>query len=248
MTPVAEIERAALRVCFGAEATATDLQMLGDERVWRVYREMARKRLREECQLGLKRTLAAAGEVAFERAFVAHLAEDPPRVRYFRGIVPAFARSAAPRFRADPTVPPYAADLCAWEGALWEVGDLDDRAPGPAPVEFGFDRAPVLAPALRLLHFAHAVHEAPDASGAYAARETYLCVHRRAEDRAPRTWTLDPVMHALMVRFERGTEPIAAAIQAVAQARGISVDGHFVDGLCTVLADFLERGVILGSR
>lgn len=247
MTPIAEVERAAVRVCFGTEASREDLRVLGDERIWRVYRDMVRKRLREECGLGLKRTAAAAGE-AFERAFVAHLAENPPRTRFFREIVMTFAASAGPRFRADTALPAYVADLCAWEAALWEVGDLDDRVPAPVPLEFAFDRVPVLAPALRLLRLGHAVHEKPDASGGYAVRETHLCVHRRAEDRSARTWTLDPVMHALLVRFGRGGETVTDAIQHVTRERGVAVDQRFVDGLCTVLADFLERGVLLGSR
>lgn len=247
MTPVAEIERAAARVCFGVEPSGEDLRLLGDERIWRIYRDMVRKRLREECGLGLKRTAEAAGE-AFDRAFVAHLAEDPPRTRFFREIVTSFAASAVPRFRADASLPAYVADLCVWEAALWEVGDLDDRASAVTPVEFAFDRVPVLAPALRLLQLDHAVHEKPAAGGGYAARPTYLCLHRRTEERSARTWTLDAVTHALLVRFERGAETVTDAIQHVARDRGVAVDQRFVDGLCTVLADFLERGVLLGSR
>ena len=246
MTAVVDIERAVVRVCFGVEPASEDLRLLGDERVWRIYREMVRKRLWEECRLGLRRTAEAAG-AAFDRVFVAHLAEEPPRTRFFREIVPGFARSAESRFRADASLPAYLADLCAWEAALWEVGDLSDRTDA-APVEFAFDRVPVLSPTARLLHLRHAVHETPATGGGYAARDAYLCVHRRADDDRASTWTLAPVTHALLARFERGADTVTAAIQNVAAERGIAVDPGFIDGLCTVLADFLDRGVILGSR
>ncbi len=244
---VVDIERAVVRVCFAPDAPEDDLLLLGDARVWRIYRDMVRKRLREECRRGLRRTLRAAGSEAFERAFVAHLADEQPRTRLFREIVTSFARSAAPRFRADATLPAYVADLCEWEAALWEVSDLDDRVE-PAPGEFAFDKVAVIAPATRLLALGHAVHEKPSGEGGFPAREVYLCVHRRADERRASTWTLTPVMYAVMLRLAHGGDTVSDAIKHVALERGIAVDQCFLDGLCTVLADFLERGLLLGSR
>jgi hypothetical protein len=241
-----DLQRRAVEVCFGPEPQPEQLAALGDARVWRIYREAVRKRLRSELHFALKRTRAATGEAAFEAAYAAFLAGAPPRTRFFHAVVAAFAEHAAPRFAADASVPAYAADLCAYEAALWTVSDLPDLD-AAAPAEFAFDREPVLAPALRLIALRHPVHEAP-VEGAYAAREVWLCVHRRPEEKKARTWTCNAVAFELLQRFTRGGETVAQAVQQVAARRAIAVDQAFVDGLCTVLADFIDRGVILGGR
>lgn len=245
--PLVEIERAVVRTCFAPEASALDLRALGDERAWGIYRELVRTRLLGEYRQALPRTARAAGAEAFERVFAAHLAEDPPRTRFFREVVLCFARSALQHFRADASLPAYLGDLCAWEAARWEVGDLDDRVE-PGPGEFAFDRPAALAPAMRLLCVAYAVHEPPGADGAYVPRELCLCVHRRAEERRVRTWVLAPLGYALLERLARGTEPVSEAIRAVAVETGSEPDARFVDRACGMLADFLERGFVLGAR
>jgi hypothetical protein len=75
-----------------------------------------------------------------------------------------------------------------------------------------------------------------------------LCVYRRPEDKAARTFVLNPTLHALMVALEPGELTLTQAVQRVAQARKLRVDQPFIDGLCTVLADFSERGLLLGSK
>jgi hypothetical protein len=241
-----DLEREVVELCFGPEPSAEQCRRLGDERIWRIYRDSIRNRLRSELKFALKRTHAAAG-AAFERAFAQFLQEAPPRTRYFHGVVGCFAESARAFFTREPGVPAYLADLCAYEAALWAVSDLPDAAPAGLD-EFAFDREPVLAPALELLALGHAVHAAPDAHGNYAHGDVYLCVHRRAEEKKARTWSVNAVTFDLMHRFRRGGESVTTALQQVAAQRGIALDEPFIDGLCTVLSDFIERGVILGVR
>jgi hypothetical protein len=245
-----DLQRRAVEVCFGPEPRPEQLQALGDERIWRFYREAVRKRLRSELHFAFKRTRAVTGD-AFERAYESFLHGAPPRTRFFHAVVGCFAESAAPQFARDPALPAFTADLCAYEAALWTVSDLPDTDVVPAG-EFAFDREPVLAPALRLLALGHAVHEADGAhlvrDDAYPAREVYLCVHRRPEEKKARTWTCNAVMFELMQRFARGGETVAQAVEQVAARRAIAVDEAFIDGLCTVLADFIDHGVILGGR
>lgn len=245
--PLLEIERAVVRTCFASEPSRDDLSALGDERIWGIYREMVRARLLGECRQALPRTARAAGADAFERAFAAHLAQDPPRTRFFREVVLCFARSAIPTFRTDASLSAYVADLCEWEAARWEVGDLDDRVE-PTPGEFAFDKAAVLAPALRLLRLGHAVHEKPAEDGGYPPRAVHLCVHRRADARVVRTWSVAPLGAALLERLVRGDESVSDSVRAVAAARGVEPDARFVDEACGMLAGFLERGFILGAR
>ena len=240
-----DVQRSAVELCFGDEPSAEQCDRVGDERIWRIYRDSVRNRLRSELKVAFKRTHPAAGD-AFERAFGSFLREAPPRTRFFHAVVGSFAEVAVPWFSADRDLPAFVADLCAYEAALWTVGDLPDTAP-EVTREFAFDRTPVLAPALRLLALRHAVHDRPLADGSYPERATYLCVHRRPEHKKARTWTLNAVTYQLMQRLSRG-ETVAAAVQGVAEQQSIALDAAFVDGLCTVLADFIERGVILGAR
>lgn len=241
-----DLEREVVELCFGPEPSAEQCRRLGDERIWRIYRESIRNRLRSELKFALKRTHAAAGE-AFERAFAQFLQDAPPRTRYFHAVVGDFAQSACAFFAREPGMPVYLADLCAYEAALWAVSDLPDAVPAGLD-QFAFDREPVLAPALALLALGHAVHAAPDAHGNYARGDVYLCVHRRAADKKARTWSVNAVTYDLMQRFRRGGENVTTALQHVAAQRAITIDEPFVDGLCTVLSDFIERGVILGVR
>ena len=45
-----------------------------------------------------------------------------------------------------------------------------------------------------------------------------------------------------------GDRTMTEAVQAVAQARGTAIDARFIDGLSSLLEDFLGRGILLGSR
>lgn len=241
-----DLEREVVELCFGPEPSAEQCRRIGDERIWRIYRESIRNRLRSELKFALKRTHAEAGE-AFERAFAQFLQEAPPRTRYFHAVVGCFADSARAFFAREPGVPAHLADLCAYEAALWAVSDLPDASPSGLD-EFSFDREPVLAPALALLALGHAVHAAPDVNGDYARGEVYLCVHRRADEKKARTWSVNAVTFDLMGHFQRGGQSVTTALQQVAAQRAIALDEPFIDGLCTVLSDFIERGVILGVR
>lgn len=242
-----DLQRSVVEVCFGLEPRAEQLAALGNERIFRIYRDAIRKRLRAELGVAFKRTFATAGEAAVERAFAHFLDDSPPRTRFFHAVVGSFAQSAVPFFEREPGLPSHVADLCAYEAALWAVADLPDSL-SEQVLEFGFDKQAVLAPALRLLALRHAVHVTPEPELGYAPGAYYLCVHRRPEEKRARPWTLNAVSFELMQRFVTDGTTVAEAVQQVAALRGIAVDQNFLDGLCTVLADFIERGVILGGR
>jgi hypothetical protein len=241
-----DLQRAVVEVCFGAEPRKEQLAELGNERIFGIYRDAVRSRLRAELGIAFKRTFAAVGADAVERAFSRFLSSDPPRTRFFHAVAGSFAASAVPFFASEPDLPPYVADLCAYEAALWAVSDLPDHVTEPL-VELGFDTAPVLSPALRLLSLRHAVHVEPTDAG-YALGEHYLLVHRPPHENRGKPWTLNAVTHDLMQRLFEGGDTLANAVQQVAVQRGFVVDEKFLDGLCTVLADFVDRGVILGGR
>jgi hypothetical protein len=238
-----DLERAILAVCFRAEPPAALLEELGDRDRWLIYREMVRDRLARELRVALPRTCALIGESLIEHEFTAYLELDPPRTRYFRGVVAAFVQSARSRWLTAGSIPAAAIDLASYELALWEVGDL--AVSRRELQEFSFDRAPAVSQALRLLHVQHAVHLPADCGA--EPGEYFLCVHRR-DDRAPvRTWTLTASTFELLSHFSAGQASASAIVRRLAAARGASIDAHYVDALCATLAQFLELGIVLGS-
>jgi hypothetical protein len=242
-----DLQREVVATCFGPEPNAEQLAALGDARVWGLYRRMVRNRIRTELKTAFRRSYAALGREPFERLLDGYLQQSPPRTRFFYTLPSEFAQHVLPALRGGHGVVAYAADLLAYEAAQRAVGDMLDTLPD-APGEFAFDKRPVFAPALQLLALEHAVDKPPGKDGGYERTPTYLCVYRRAEDKKPRLWRLNPVMFALMERFAGTQESVQDAIKQVAKERGLVLDAAFVDGLCTVLADFIERGVILGGR
>lgn len=244
---LSELQAQIVDLCFEREADPRSLGSLPDAKVWHIYREMVRRRLRGEIHFAFKRTRQALGDAKLDPLIEHHLASDPPRTRFFREVVLEFATAALPRLRELEGAPAWAADLMRFEAARWEVSDLEGPR-GPAPAEFAFDRVPVLSPALRLLQVEYAVQRKASADGSYAVEAQGLCLHR-ATDAAPvRVWTLNPVTYDLMLCFERREQTVSDAIKEVADARAFQVDDKFLEGLCSVLADFMERGILLGSQ
>jgi hypothetical protein len=238
-----DVERAILAICFRAEPPEPLLAELGDRDRWLIYREMVRDRLWREIRVALPRTCELLGETLLAREFNAFLELDPPRTRYFRGVVSAFVASALPRWRADASMAfaPAAIDLVGYELARWEVADL--VAGGAAPQEFSFDRIPVLSPALRLLHVEHAVQRGHGTE----VGEHFLCVHRRDDRASVRTWILTARTFELLARFVAADASVSAIVRDLAAARGGIVDAGYVDALCATLAQFIEVGIVLGS-
>lgn len=241
-----DVERAVLSVCFAAEPPAACLKLLGEPERWLLYRELTRDRLWREIGVALPRTAAAVGEPVMQRAFVAHLDRDPPRTRYFREIVGAFADSTRRRWERSGETPSFAVDLLRYEAALWDVADLEARAAEPVR-EFAFDRVPVLTPALRLLELEHAVHTSGGRDG-YPRGRYYLAVQRDAEQSRPRTWSFNQTTHVLLADFARGEITATESVQRVATALGRQLTPQFVERLCESLAQWIEVGILVGSR
>jgi hypothetical protein len=242
-----DVERAVLSVCFEAEPPEAALRSLGEPERWLLYRELTRERLLREIQFALPRTCAALGDALLQRAFVAHLDRDPPRTRFFRDIVLAFATSARQSLEGEACLPSHLFDLLRYEATLWEVNDLEPAAPGGVE-EFSFDKVPVLTPALRLLEVDHAVHMLSDAPGSCGPGRFWLCVQLDPEDAHSRTWSFNRTSFELLAEFRRGERSAADGVQHVASALGRRVTPQFVDHLCESLAQWIEVGIVVGSR
>lgn len=244
---LSEVQRAFLSICFDPVPARADLDMLSGERQrWLVYRDMVRARLRDMAAVGLPRTRKTLGEARFDRAFTRYLAEDPPRSRYIRDVVPHFVCHATRAWEGDAELPAHLPDLARYEAAKWVVADEEE--PTAAATEFDFDKPAVFTPAHRLLRLRHAVHRAEDDPRFAEPVPIQLLVYRRKDGKRAHTWSCNAVTADLIERWAAGEQTVSEAIRTVAEQRGLVVDQRFLDGLCTVLADFIERGIVLGSR
>jgi hypothetical protein len=234
-------------VCFEAEPPEAALRSLGEPERWLLYRELTRERLLREIQFALPRTCAALGDATLQRAFVTHLDRDPPRTRFFRDIVLAFAASARQTLEGEPGLASHVFDLLRYEATLWEVSDLEAAASGGIE-EFSFDKVPVVTPAIRLLEVDHAVHMPADAPGSCAPGKFWLCVQLDPEDARSRTWSFNHTSFELLAEFQRAERTAADGVQHVASRLGRRVTPQFVDHLCESLAQWIEVGIVVGSR
>lgn len=238
-----DVERRFVRVCFAKEPREDDLTALGGMRDrWLVYRHMVRARLRGMIANALVRTVAALGEEAWNAWFDRWLDEAPPRTRYIREIVPELLDYCLPRWERDPSVPPWMIELAKLEVTRWEVGYTD--AEPPEAGELAFEKVPVLSPAVHVLRFAHPVHEKHET---YAENPTWLCVYRRADDKTA-VWAIDAFTAGILESFAAGDRTITDTVKSVAAQLEIPLDEKLVQRIGTVLAELVQRGILLGAR
>jgi len=218
------------------------LAVLGQRREWLVYRELVRERLLREIKVALPRTAALCTPAVLEATFVWQLERQPPRTRYFREVVRAFVDGALARWAEDASLHPACRDMARYELALWDVSDLPAR-PGDPVQEFAFDRVPVVSGALALLEVEHGVHLPDCPPGKH-----YLCVHRQHDDERPRPYRLTRPTYDLLTQLCAGERSVSESVRQLAAAAGARIDAAYLDALCATLAQFIEVGIVLGSR
>jgi hypothetical protein len=245
--PLQERQRAITRICFAQEPPEDDLQKLGARDRWLLYRDLVRDRLRNMVKIALPRTVETIGERQFGRAFDAWLGEAPPRTRYIRDVVPEFVQFAVPRFRDEGKVRPWAGDLARYESACWQVRYAEDPDRSTL-VDFDFDKVPVLNPALQVLRLDYPVHKKQKVGARYKQNPVNVCVYRDDSTFKPETWVLNDFAAELVRSWGSGEQTVTESVKQVAQARGTSIDQAFLEKLSSMLADFLRRGMVLGSR
>lgn len=237
-----DLQRAVLRVCTATEPDAEDLRQLGDRKRFLLYREMVRDRLFDIVGKALPRTKEALG-ADLAKLGASWLAEAPPTTPYFREVVEQFCDHAIPRLAGDASRPPWLADLVTFERAVWEVGYAAQANDVPV-VDFEFEKPMALSTTHRRIVLSHGVHEAAP----YAPGAIRLVVYRRRDVPVAAWRSVNDVTAALFDEWAKGDGGANEAVRKVAAARGIGIDQRFLEGLGGVVADFLEAGVILGSR
>jgi hypothetical protein len=74
-----------------------------------------------------------------------------------------------------------------------------------------------------------------------------LCLYRDASSYDVRVLSLTPVTAVLLQYMAQGNHSLTHCAQQAAAALGATVDAAWVQAFSTVLADWLQRGLVLGS-
>jgi hypothetical protein len=212
-----------------------------------LYRRLVRNNLFGVTERMMPRTRARLGPL-FDAAFDAFLEARGPRTHYLRDVPAEFLTWATSRWRDDPAVPPYAADLAAHELVEFQVC-ATPTSPPPPLADVALDRTLVFSDAQRLMRYAHAVHLLPaalDDRTAPDAREVTLLVYRDAEH-AARYLELSPLAAAIVERLSSG-EPLGEAIARACATSGHALSDAILADTARLLADLGDRGVLLGAR
>ncbi|HKQ69426.1 MAG TPA: putative DNA-binding domain-containing protein [Polyangiaceae bacterium] len=239
-------------VLLDREVTRESWQALGgDVKRWQAYRRMVRSRFYQTIDHGFERLASALGEERFHQLVDAFLATEPPRSPYLRDLPREFLRffeARWPSLRGEITLPPYALDLARYEWAELETAYSFEEVRAAEVGPLAMDAVAVLSPAHRLLELSYAVHTLGVAGDdAVAERPTWLCLYRDPASHEVTTLDVTKVAWRMLVDIGRAEIPLTDIVRDAAKGEGVEVDVAFVEALSTLLADLVERGVILGS-
>jgi hypothetical protein len=213
-----------------------------------LYRELVRGNLREALSLSMPRCLARLGPL-FEEYFDRFLSEQAPRTHYLRDVTPEFLSFCAPQWQGDARVPKYLHELGLHESLHIEVSALPSLPLGHVPEPLALERGVELSPALRVVHYRHAVHELPADETSRTeptARTVSLLVYRSPEHEV-RYLELTPLACGIVERLLSG-DALGTAVQGAASAEGSALTEAVLAGAAKLLADLAERGVVRGPR
>lgn len=232
--------------------TAADLAVLTDApHRLALYRRLVENNLLGVTAKMMPRTRARLNDVAhgaFDRSFDAFLAEAAPRTHYLRDVPAEFLAWVAPRWATDASTLPYAADLAAYELVQFRMAAAPPLTAPDAVADLALDRPVVFCAACRLERYAHAVHLLPEALEDRTfppAGDVGLLVYRD-EENAVRVLELSPLAAAMAEPLLAG-EALGTAIAAACRALGEAVTPDVLAGTAKLLADWGERGLLLGA-
>ncbi|HMI86786.1 MAG TPA: putative DNA-binding domain-containing protein [Polyangiaceae bacterium] len=238
---------------FASDAAVTPSAALGpNPERWKVYRRMVRSRFAESIEHGFQRLHAAVGDDRFREIVERFLAESPPRTHYLREVpqefLQFFERNQAALASAY-ALPAYALDLARYEWAELETAySFGERSAAPIG-PFDMNLVPVLSPAHRLIDVSYPVHRiSTDGSDeAMRAAPFSLCLYRERASHDVAVLELTPVTASMLSLMQGRSSTLTEIVRNAAESVGVTVDIAFVEALSTLLADLIERGVLLGS-
>lgn len=213
-----------------------------------VYRELVRGNLREALALAMPRSLARLGPL-FDEYFDRFLREQAPRTHYLRDVTPELLAFCQPLWARDARVPGFLYELGRHESLHIEVSALPSLPRGHAPAPLSLELGVELSPALRLVHYGHAVHELPadEADRSLPTERAVSLLVYRSPEHEVRYLELTPLARGIVERLLSG-DSLGAAVQAAAAAAGSPLTEAVLAGAAKLLADLAERGVVRGPR
>jgi hypothetical protein len=219
---------------------------------WNVYRRMVRQRIAEQVEHAFERLRAVIGAERLRALIERFLVECPPRSNYLRDVPGEFLQFFEAHRRElaqEHALPPFAVDLARYEWAELDTAYSFEENGSSAVGPLDMARVPVLSPAHRLVDVAYPVHRlGADANDAALAPEPQcLCLYRDSKTHEVEVLELTPVTGAMLALMAARTLPLTEIVRSAADQVGVLVDVAFVEALSTLLADLLERGVLLGS-
>jgi hypothetical protein len=213
-----------------------------------VYRAMVHSRLRGVVEEYLPRTAAILGRPRMRAEIAAFMAEQAPRSVYFRTVPGEFLAWAAPRWRADPALPPHLVDLASHEWIDGEVGNTVDGGEPASGLPLALDAPVQLDGSVRLRRYAFAVHRPTTTPNEPPAAEpTAILAYRDRESLRVRLLDLTARAAALCERMLAG-EALQAALAGACTDVGEAMSDEYLAAMAAFLADLGERGVLLGAR
>lgn len=222
---------------------APDVGSLGEGLVgerWNLYRRMTRGRLDDMFRAAFPRTRSTLGEAEFDDAIRAFLGDTPPTTPIFWRVGKALGDFVETRSEEGSLV----RDLVRFERATWCVRHAPYAA-SAAVRAVDFDGVPELNPARESFDASFAVHEAAT-EGAPAELPSRIVVFRR-DDKAA-SLSLNPLARAIFLRFEAGGVSVRDCVAAAAVERNARIDEAFVESLASMLAQWIDLGLLLGVR
>ncbi len=208
-----------------------------------VYRPLVRDALAAAVTQFLPRTRARRGP-AFTTDLTAWMAVGGPRSRLLRDIPGEFLALVTPRWDADGPV--WLSELARHELLEFRVAAAPPRPPASARA-FTLDARLALETSAVLVRYSHAVHLLPEDEhdrSEPAASATVLLAYRDVEHRV-RYLQLTPLAEAVVAALQ-ASATVQEAVLAGAAAEAAALDDEHLARISALLADLVERGVIVG--
>ncbi len=259
-------ERAWSELIFGREAPASDAELVGIyqragaseaeladalrqgfER-FLVYRQLARDTLSAAIESSLPRSVECLGPRC-EEFFSEFVAIEGPRSHVLRDVAEEFVAFAAESWRRDPSLPAYLTQLARYElGRVALAASEDDGAPVEGQA-LGLDSRLLFSRASRLDRFDWAllpyVEQAAAQGGPTPGPQSYL-TYRKA-DFSLAALELNPFTFQLVQSWRDG-QSLQDGLRSTASDHQIPLDDSLLADVAQLLADLVERGVVLGAR
>lgn len=242
-------QRAFARMCLDPAPDPRDLARLRAPTArLMVYRNMVRGRLVELVGDAMPRAREAVTTADLNAMMGAFLATRPHLTRYIREVTPRFvAWLGANRDVLPVSLAPWWLDLARYESAVLAMNIANDPT-GDGVVDFDMALPVALTTAQKLLRVGWTVHETDirpvDEKGGLA-----LLVYRDPQRLSIETFVLSPIAGDIYEAWVANpTRSATENVQGVLARHHASAGQVFIESFAELVGDFLDRGVILGSR